>query len=57
MRGSFHNGVGTFYANDDTEDGKPVRTRLLWSEITPTSAVTGSRQNHPMVEKHGKRIG
>jgi hypothetical protein len=31
------NGVGTFYANDDTEDGKPVRTRLLWSEITPTS--------------------
>ena len=37
VRGSFHNGVGTFYANDDTEDGKPVRTRLLWSEITPTS--------------------
>src|ERR1700722_3630257 len=24
VRGSFHNGVGTFYANDDTEDGKPV---------------------------------
>ncbi|MGA2646630.1 MAG: hypothetical protein ABSF15_18105 [Candidatus Sulfotelmatobacter sp.] len=37
VRGGFHNGVGTFYANDDTEDGKPVRTRLLWSEITPTS--------------------
>ena len=37
VRGSFHNGVGTFYANDDTEDGKPVRTRLIWSEITPTS--------------------
>ncbi|MGA9566759.1 MAG: hypothetical protein WBS19_14640 [Candidatus Korobacteraceae bacterium] len=35
--GSFHNGVGTFYANDDTEDGKPVRTRFIWSEITPTS--------------------
>ena len=37
VRGSFHNGVGTFYANDDTEGGTPVRTRLLWSEITPTS--------------------
>ncbi len=37
VRGSFHNGVGTFYANDDTENGKPVRTRLIWSEITPTS--------------------
>ena len=37
VRGNFHNGVGTFYANDDTEDGKPVRTRLLWSGITPTS--------------------
>src|SRR3984885_8124731 len=37
VRGSFHPGVGTFYANDDTEDGKPVRTRLIWSEITPTS--------------------
>src|ERR1700724_2983382 len=37
VRGRVHNGVGTFYANDDTEDGKPVRTRLIWSEITPTS--------------------
>jgi len=35
--GSFHNGLGTFYANDDTENGKPVRTRFIWSEITPTS--------------------
>jgi hypothetical protein len=37
VRGSFHNGIGTFYANDDIEDGKPVRTRLMWSEITATS--------------------
>ncbi len=37
VRGSFHDGVGTFYANDDTEGGKPVRTRFLWSGITPTS--------------------
>ena len=36
VRGSFHNGVGTFYA-DDTEGGKPVRLRFLWSQITPTS--------------------
>jgi hypothetical protein len=36
MRGSFHNGVGTFYG-DDTLNGKPVRARFLWSDITPTS--------------------
>ncbi|HXO35525.1 MAG TPA: hypothetical protein VN901_24565 [Candidatus Acidoferrales bacterium] len=36
VRGSFHNGVGTFYA-DDTEGGKPVRLRFLWSQITPAS--------------------
>ncbi len=35
--GSFRNGVGTFYANNDTENGRPVRTRFIWSEITPTS--------------------
>ena len=36
VKGSFHNGVGTFYA-DDTENGKPVRIRFIWSKITPTS--------------------
>ena len=36
MRGSFHNGVGTFYA-DDTFNGRPVRIRFIWSKITPTS--------------------
>ena len=36
MKGSFHNGVGTFYG-DDTLNGKPVRARFLWSDITPTS--------------------
>lgn len=36
MRGSFHNGVGTFYA-DETFSGKPVRTRFIWSGITPAS--------------------
>lgn len=36
VRGSFHNGVGTFYA-DDTFKGKPVRLRFIWSKITPTS--------------------
>jgi hypothetical protein len=36
MRGSFHNGVGTFYA-DDTFNGRPVRVRFIWSRITPTS--------------------
>jgi hypothetical protein len=33
VRGSFHNGVGTFYA-DDTLRGKPVRLRFIWSGIT-----------------------
>ena len=28
VRGSFHNGVGTFYA-DDTENGKPIRIRFI----------------------------
>ncbi len=36
MRGGFHNGVGTFYA-DDTFNGRPVRIRFIWSKITPTS--------------------
>jgi hypothetical protein len=36
VRGSFHNGVGTFYA-DDTFNGKPIRIRFIWSEITSTS--------------------
>jgi Protein of unknown function (DUF1579) len=33
VRGSFHNGVGTFYS-DDTLRGKPVRLRFIWSGIT-----------------------
>jgi hypothetical protein len=36
VRGSFHNGVGTFYA-DDTENGKAIRIRFIWSKITATS--------------------
>jgi hypothetical protein len=36
VRGGFHNGVGTFYA-DDTFNGKPIRVRFIWSKITPTS--------------------
>jgi hypothetical protein len=37
VEGHFDNGVGTFYA-DVTLDGKPVRTRFIWSNITATSA-------------------
>jgi hypothetical protein len=36
MRGGFRDGVGTFY-EDETFNGKPVRTRFLWTKITPTS--------------------
>jgi hypothetical protein len=33
VRGGFHEGVGTFYA-DDVFEGKPVRVRFVWSHIT-----------------------
>jgi hypothetical protein len=35
--GHFDNGVGTFYS-DGTLDGKPIRTRFIWSHITAKSA-------------------
>lgn len=37
IKGHFENGVGTFLA-DDTFGGKPIRVRVTWSHITPTSA-------------------
>lgn len=35
--GNFHNGVGTFMG-DDTFNGKPIKVRFIWSEITPKAA-------------------
>lgn len=37
IRGSFANGVGTFYA-DDTLRGKAIRVKATWSHVTATSA-------------------
>ncbi len=37
VKGRFENGVGTFYS-DGLVDGKPIRTRFIWSRITATSA-------------------
>ena len=37
MRGTFRDGVGTFYA-DETFKGIPIRVRFIWSHITPTSS-------------------
>ena len=37
VKGRFTDGVGTFYS-DAVVDGKTVRTRFLWSRITPKSA-------------------
>lgn len=37
VTGRFENGVGTFYS-DGTLDGKPMRTRFIWSAITTDSA-------------------
>lgn len=34
--GRFAGGVGTFYA-DDTDEGRPVRCRFLWSAVTADS--------------------
>ena len=33
----FKNGIGTFFG-DTMLNGKPVRVRFIWSQITPTSA-------------------
>jgi hypothetical protein len=37
VKGRFENSVGTFYG-DYMQEGKPMRVRFLWSNITPTSA-------------------
>jgi hypothetical protein len=37
VHGSFKDGVGTFHG-DDTFDGRPIRVRFIWSEITARSA-------------------
>ena len=37
VKGRFVDGVGTFYS-DGLVNGKPTRTRYMWSHITPTSA-------------------
>lgn len=37
VKGRFRNGVGTFYS-DSIINGKPTRTRFIWSQITPVSA-------------------
>jgi hypothetical protein len=37
MVGSFSDGVGLFLA-DDTFQGRPIRVRFIWSEITDASA-------------------
>ena len=36
VKGRFENGVGTFYSDGDI-NGKPVRTRYVWSQITKMS--------------------
>lgn len=37
VTGSFQDGRGVFHG-EDTSDGKPVRVRFIWSEITASSA-------------------
>ena len=38
VRGRFENGVGLFLAEDILE-GRPIRVRFIWSEITATAAT------------------
>ena len=37
MKGTFEDGVGTFYA-DETLRGRPIKVRFIWSAITPDAA-------------------
>ena len=37
MRGGFKDGIGTFLA-DETFNGRPIKVRFRWSEISPNSA-------------------
>ena len=37
VRGGFDDGVGVFLA-DDTFEGRPIRVRYVWSDITPIAA-------------------
>jgi hypothetical protein len=37
VKGRFENGVGTFYSDGEI-NGKPARTRFIWSRITKDSA-------------------
>jgi hypothetical protein len=37
LHGAFASGIGTFFGDDDF-DGKPIRIRFIWSEITAQSA-------------------
>ena len=37
LKGRFEAGTGTFYGSE-TFQGKPVRVRILWSQVTPNTA-------------------
>jgi hypothetical protein len=37
VRGGFTNGVGVFLA-DDMVEGRPIRVRFIWSDVTPGAA-------------------
>lgn len=45
VKGRFDNGVGTFHSDSEV-DGKPVRTRFIWSQITQTSARWEQAYSH-----------
>jgi hypothetical protein len=38
VTGGFTNGIGTF-EGDDTFDGRPIRVRFIWNDITDTTAT------------------
>jgi hypothetical protein len=37
LKGAFKDGIGTFFGDDELE-GRPIRARFIWSDITANSA-------------------
>jgi hypothetical protein len=55
VQGRFEKGIGTFYGHT-TINGKPMRVRFVWSQITAASRI-GNKPVRQTQETPGKRTG